>query len=176
QLVQLRQAQASAALNQALALQPNLAQAHLSLVRLYQALGYFDLTLDHMRAFLKLSREADPRRDPTGPGREAASADEEMADKLAEEVAKRLDEHTVAAAEMRVGDRAVLALEKGLAGRARDLLLESDLAAFGNQGMALELELLLRTGRTREVRQWTGPDQKAALGTAAYHWLRAQAL
>ena len=61
------------------------------------------------------------------------------------------------ATEMRVADRAALAMQKGLAGKARDLLLESDLAAFGPQGMELELELLLRTGRARDVRDWTDP-------------------
>ena len=68
-----------------------------------------------------------------------------------------------------------MALELGLAGRARELLLESDVAAFGPRGMALELELLLRTGRASEVRDWTDPEQQEALGTS-YHWLRAQAL
>src|SRR5262249_38043992 len=53
---------------------------------------------------------------------------------------------------------------------------ESDVAAFGRQGMGLELELLLRTGRARDVREWTGAEQKAALGSRGYHWLRAQAL
>src|SRR5262249_3924524 len=76
----------------------------------------------------------------------------------------------------RVLDRALLAFHKGLAGKARDLLLESDVAAFGAQGMLLELELLLRTGRAKEVRDWLSPEHKAALGAASYHWLRAQAL
>lgn len=80
------------------------------------------------------------------------------------------------APKLRVLDRAILAFQKGLGGKARDLLLESDLAAFGPQGMAMELELLLRTGRAREVVEWTGPEQEPALGPASYHWLRAQAL
>jgi len=71
-------------------------------------------------------------------------------------------------------DRALFAVRKGLAGKARDLLLESDLALFGDQGMALELELLLKTGRAKEVREWTLPEQRKALGPT-FHWLRAQA-
>src|SRR5262249_42333097 len=60
-------------------------------------------------------------------------------------------------------------------GRATDILLESDVAAFGGPGMALELELLLRSGRPQDVRDWTGPEQQARLGLN-YHWFRAQAL
>jgi hypothetical protein len=41
--------------------------------------------------------------------------------------------------------------------------------------MGLELELLLRTGRQNDVLDWTGPEQRARLGSP-YHWLRAQAL
>jgi len=41
--------------------------------------------------------------------------------------------------------------------------------------MAMELELLLRTGRAKDIRDWMGPDKKAELGTS-YHWMRIQAL
>src|SRR5262249_47200683 len=79
------------------------------------------------------------------------------------------------AASLRVFDRAELARQRGLGGRARDVLLESDISAFGAEGMALELQLLLDTGRAKEVREWTDPGQKEDLGPS-YHWLRAQAL
>ena len=42
--------------------------------------------------------------------------------------------------------------------------------------MALELDLLLMTGRAADVREWTNAEQAAALGEASYHWLRAKAL
>ena len=72
-LPQLRQAQASAALNQAVALNPQLAQAHLSLGELYQERGYLDLALQHLRIYLQLVRTAAPRvgaggEQPRGPG------------------------------------------------------------------------------------------------------------
>jgi hypothetical protein len=54
-------------------------------------------------------------------------------------------------------------------------LLQSDISAFGAAGMALELELLLRTGRVREVREWAAAEHEEALGPA-YHWLQVQAL
>jgi len=42
--------------------------------------------------------------------------------------------------------------------------------------MGLELELMLKTGRAKNVRGWTGTEQEAALGSSSYHWLRAYAL
>jgi tetratricopeptide (TPR) repeat protein len=165
ELAQLRRVQASTALNQALTLKPDFAQAHLSLTRLYGEMGYLDLTLEHLTAYLKhvpgRPRERDAYEEQLGP--------------LSREVRKREDRYTLASSGLPVLGRAFKALQLGLAGKARDLLLESNVAAFGERGMALELELLLRTGRAREVREWTGPEQKEVLG-ASYHWLRAQAL
>jgi hypothetical protein len=76
---------------------------------------------------------------------------------------------------MRVYDRAALAERMGLGGKAWETLRDSDISAFGPQGMVLELKLLLRTGRVKEIREWTEPGQKTFLG-ASYHWVRAQAL
>ena len=72
----------------------------------------------------------------------------------------------------RVLDRAMLAMGKGLAGKARDVLLASDVAAFGPQGMAMELELLTMTGRVQEVREWMTAEHEASLGEGNYRWLR----
>jgi hypothetical protein len=94
---------------------------------------------------------------------------------LGDLAAAREDAFAAEASRLRLLDRARLAVRRGLAARARDLLLESDVSAFGAQGMALELELLLRTGRAKEVREWTTPEQMPLLGEAGYHWLRAQA-
>jgi tetratricopeptide (TPR) repeat protein len=166
-LGELRLAQASAALNRAVALKPDLPQAHFRLVGLYKQLGYLDLMLKHLRAYQDLTGAAvgaDGKADP-------------LLDRLAKAVAEGESVYADKAPRLRVLDRAHLALEKGLGGKARDLLLESDVSAFGAPGLALELNLLLRTGRVREVRDWTRPSQASALGGAAnYHWLRAQAL
>jgi hypothetical protein len=159
ELVHLRRAQASAALNRALALDPELAQAHLSLAQLYEGMNYLDLALRHLRQYQAL-----------------AGGSEKAVDRLAEEVAGREAAYDAEAGKLRVQDRALLAFEKGLAGKARDLLLDSDVSAFGPQGMVLELDLLLRTGRPQDVRAWAGPEQRAALRPMPYHWLRAQAL
>src|SRR5205085_5928271 len=61
-------------------------------------------------------------------------------------------------------------------GKALDMLLESNIAAFGAMGTALEVELLLRTGRPEAVRDWTGPEHQAALGLSPYYWQKIQAL
>ncbi len=175
-LVQLRRAQASAALNRAVALKPDLAQAHLSLGGLYRELGYLDLALQHLRTYLRLARKAPPRGADPAVFREQADQFQEELDRLAGEVREREKEYGEKSAGARVLDRALLAVDKGLAGKARDLLLASDLAAFGARGMELELELLLRTGRPWEVQEWTTPAHRASLGAPAYHWLRAQAL
>ncbi len=163
ELGQLRSAQASAALNRALALNPGLARAHLALGALYRDLGYLDLALSHLRAYTTAVRKAG------GPDGEADLAP------LARAVASARDAHGKEALGKRLLVRAQLAREKGLAGLALELLLGSDYANFGDEGLALELELLLGTGRPKEVRDWTGPQHRDAL-KASYHWLRAQAL
>jgi hypothetical protein len=178
-LVELRRAQASAALNQAVALKPDYAQAHQSLYRLYGEMGYLDLTLEHLRTYLKLTGEAGP---PAGLGAEQfqqqqAALEEELSH-LAKEVENRTAQYAVTSAGWKVADRAEAAWQFGLAGKARDLLQESNIAGFGDKGMMLELELLLRTGRPRDVWKWSAElssEDKAKLGPA-YYWLRAEAL
>src|SRR5262249_44955308 len=48
--------------------------------------------------------------------------------------------------------KAVLALEMGLAKKPLEVLLESDYVEFGIEGAQLELDLLLKTGRLRNLR------------------------
>jgi tetratricopeptide (TPR) repeat protein len=163
QLAQIRQAQASAALNRALALNPGLAQAHLELGGLYRQVGILDLALTHLRAYRRAA------------GGAAAVSDADLAE-LAAVVDRQRAAFAPEAVRGRVAGRARAALERGLAGEARTLLLESDVSAFGAEGTELELNLLLRTGRAEDVRDWTGPDAEALLGPVVYHWLRTQAL
>jgi hypothetical protein len=138
-------------------------------------MGYLDLAMEHLRTYVELTQKAGP---PPGVSpeefREQEAPYEEELTQLAKEVEKRENRYEVASAGWNVLSRALKAWQEGLAGKARDLLMESDVTAFGPKGMALELELLLRTGRPKEVWEWTGPEQQAALGTS-YHWLRAQA-
>jgi tetratricopeptide (TPR) repeat protein len=172
ELPQLRRAQAAAALQQAVSLRPTLAQAHLHLGGLYQEVGSFDLALAHLGTYLRLAR----KDRALGVTAERRADLEERLGALADEVARREAAWAAEAANLRVFDRATLALRKGLPARALEVLLESDVAAFGAPGMELELELLLQVGRAADVRDWASAEQKEALGPGAYHWLRARAL
>ncbi len=177
QIIQLRYAQASTALNQAIALRPDYAEAHFQLGGLYQEMGYYDLSLQHMQTYLALLHAAGP---PAGMDpkdfRAQEAAYQTAVDALAKQV-KDLDaEYTVQAAGKRVLDRAELAMDKHLAGKALAMLLESDITAFGKDGTMLELGLLLTTGRPKDVADWTGPDLRNLLEDAnTYYWFRARA-
>jgi hypothetical protein len=120
-------------------------------------------------------RRGPPPRVGTEQFREQHTRYERQLSRLARAVNDRESSYVTEAAGLRLLDRALLAVRQGLAGKARGLLLESDIAAFGPQGMALELELLLRTGRVKEVREWAAPEHKVALGPASYHCSRQQA-
>jgi hypothetical protein len=160
QLAQLRHAQASAALNRAVALRPALTQAHLELGRLYRQVGYLDLALVHLRAY----------RDGGGQG----VGEAELTD-LAAVVERQRAQLAAETARARVADRAQAAVARRLAGEARAILLESDVSAFGPEGTQLELELLLGTGRAEDVRDWAAAELKGPLGAIGYHWRRARA-
>jgi tetratricopeptide (TPR) repeat protein len=177
EIIQLRYAQASTALNQAVTLRPNFALAHLELARMYEELKFYDLELEHIRTYFRLRQAAGlpPGADPKAL-REQEAHFEEILDRLAALVEKQEKAHAVAAAGASLRDQAFSAQSLGLAGKARDLLLQSIRAAFGNPGMKLELDLLLLTGRAEDVWKWTDPEQKSALGAARYHLVRANAL
>ena len=175
ELGQLRLAQAVAALNRAVVLRPSLTQAHRSLAEVYRELGYLDLSVSHLRTYLNLRKEAGP---PTGLDSRVFQKEierlQQSVQRLTGIVEERLKDYQTQASNERVFIRASLARERGLAGLARDTLLESDIAAFGIDGLLLELELLLGTGRAWEVQEWTEERHKGALGRT-YHWFRAQA-
>ena len=175
ELIQLRQAQAIEALNHAVALDKDHAFAHSQLGAIYQEIGFLDLALEHNRAYLALLRKARLGADATEETRGQLTTASEMLDRQSAMLAEREAEFDKSASGMKVLDRALTAQEMGLAGRARDILAKSDISAFGANGLSLELELFLRTGRARETRDWTSPEQQAALG-ANYNWLRARAL
>src|SRR5262249_17767279 len=84
ELDRLRRAQASTALNRAIALEPALPRAHALLAGMYQEMGYLDLALEHLRASRK--------RWPGAGGPDGADAgwrpDEDLVDQLARAVAE----------------------------------------------------------------------------------------
>lgn len=175
ELVRLRRAQAAAELNQAVALSPGLAAAHLQLSVLYLELGILDLALKHHREYVAAARRPSSTSGArTDEYRSALAVAEDRLDRLVSLVREREDSFDRQAGDLRVYDRALLASELGLGGKARDILLGSDISAFGADGMILELQLLAQTGRAKEVREWTAEEHAEALGSL-YLWLRAQA-
>src|SRR5262249_19495230 len=174
ELADLARVQASGALNRAVLLDPKLAQAHLNLRALYVELNYHDLALEHSRAYLELTRTATPPGAASAELRAEHARQEEDLNHRAEGLERDLKALAEASPKMRVLDRAIMAGKLGLAGKARDILLESDIAAFDRPGMAMELDLLLKTGQAKKVRDWTTPEQQGSLGQL-YYWLRAQA-
>src|SRR5579883_479189 len=170
QLMRMRQAQASAALNRAVALQPDLLQGHFQLHQLYHKLGYLDLALKHLQIYLRLARE-------TGRDRgENYTRYGERAKQLAQELQQRESAVTLGAEDSPPRERAIQAFQRGLAGKALEVLLASDISAFGNEGMDLELELLLGVGRAHDVYKWLTPDFEKTLRQLEYHWFRVRAL
>ncbi len=162
-LKRLRLVQAAAAFRQALTLDPNLAPAHLGLATVYLENQYLDLALASFQSYEALTKHS---KKSSGEGVEA----------LEKTVADARQKTEANAANLTVLDRAKLALRNGLAGEALDLLLHSDVAVFGNQGLALEFDLLLATGRVVEARDWLAPEHRGAVGLLAYNWYEAQAL
>lgn len=176
ELTQLRRVQASAALNQAIALNPNLAQAHLNLSELYREMSYLDLTLKHLRIYLDLIRRSAGKSGAiTEEFRKQEAQYQKEIDRLSKQLEQQSKSFSTNSAKAKLLERAKGAKNLGLAEKARDMLLESDIAAFGPEGAALELELLLNTGRFREARDWISADQAATLGAPSYYWIRAQA-
>jgi tetratricopeptide (TPR) repeat protein len=189
-LDRLRMAQASEALNRAVALKPDLVQAHLDLSTLYREADYLDLALEHLRAYARLVHEAGP---PAGvSARQFRQEEEKIEDAvklLTRTVEERQKKYESEATGARPFDRALLASRHGLKGKARDLLLEGTATSHGNEGVKLLLELLLTTGGASAVRDVSGGavedrDEKrrkdadeleSALGKGDYYWLRSQA-
>ncbi len=177
QLVKLRQAQAITALQRVLELRPDFPEAHLHLAQLYHQMNYFDLALKHLQAYYRLFREAGP---PRGMDREEflklQAQHAENIERLTREVQRLESSVALRAEDSAPSQRARLAFENGLAGKALDLLLESDRSAFGEEGTKLELELLLNVGRARDVLEWLEPEHEQSLGPLIYHWVRVRAL
>jgi hypothetical protein len=165
----MRQVQASAALNQALIVQPDLIRAHDRLSQLYQDMSLWDLSLDHRRQALTFAR-AQPRSES-----ESVKEYENRMARLGEEV-ERLDNEMTRiqrqfdadTANLKTIDRVERAVRNGLGGKALEILLASDAGSMGQRAIMLELNLLLRTGRVGEVREWMSPDHRETLGDDVY--------
>ncbi len=158
---QVRRVQAVTAFHTAVTLDPTQATAHLNLAEIYEREGALDLALEHSVRYIEAR------------GGDAAGA---ALAKLRAAVAERETAFAADADKYRIAARAEFAVQLGLVGRGRDLLLRSDLAAFGAAGAAFEMDLLLRTGRAAEVRDLELGDTAKLLDAGKYRWLRIKAL
>ena len=176
-LYRVRTAEAAAAYAHALTVNPDLEEAHLDLISLYQDLNYQDEVLAELKELLRCTRKAGRK---LGEDQKAFSGRlldlEDLIAKKDKELAELADKFEVKSAGMSVFSKAETALmDFGLAGKALSILLSSELAAFGREGMALELELLLHTGRVNDVREWPNPDgAKDYLGPVTYLEMQIQ--
>lgn len=173
----LRTVQAIAALKQAIRLQPDLIEAHLLLADLYgeRQLNYLDLALEHQQAALKYEQERGPLpRESREQYHNRIGRIKEETSRLATHVREQEKKYNEKAATLLVFPRALHAGKLGLAGKALETLLASDVSVFGDEGMLMELQLLLATGRVQEVDEWMEPGQFQKLGPEHYCWLQIQ--
>ena len=191
-LAQLRHIQAVSALEQSLLLRPDQYLVHAQLAELYNKQGFpgedgrwhrgfKDLELLHRKATLKHVRR----------GADESPAQFEQRTQLlrdqVEQLQKVVDRDLDGLENSRHRYRQVLAFAQrawdlNLGGKALQILLDSNLAAFGAEGAQLQIMLALMTGRVREVRKWfedgEGTDKgldKVLMqqGPFTYPWWRA---
>jgi hypothetical protein len=167
-LERLRQVQTITALAAAVRLRPDYAEAHRLLQGVYLNLGYLDLALHHLREYLKHSQPVNPVEE------KLRRQQQELADKLNKEVNDRLHEADTAGYGKTVLDRALIAEQKGLPGRALEILLAADSVSLGRSGALEELQLLLFAGRTPEVREFLDSEAAEFLAGPVVAGLRAQ--
>jgi tetratricopeptide (TPR) repeat protein len=172
-LKQVREVQALVALNRAVQLKPDLLAAHELLASLYLEARGFDLALPHVQAQLRLTQSAGPR-----PGEkpqdftariDKLTAQEHTLGKQVRELLNLVDSQSL---KLDAYGKARLAEANGLPGYALQHLLRSNYAEFGVEGALNQLHLLLRTGRTKDIRMMIDPAQEAKMGMFNYRWLR----
>lgn len=173
--VRLRSVQIVSACTSALRLNPDLPEAHARLLTVYQALGCKDLQFKHLQAYLKSIRKRGPQAECKDQFADRVAAVERIVRTFEKELQQLQDRYAVNSADLKIVERANLALRLGLHGEALEVLLKSDIAVFGVAGMDLELQLLLISGAADKVQAWTEPGHEELLGSAKYHWYKAQA-
>jgi hypothetical protein len=171
----IRQVQAITAFRQALVLRPDSPAAHGRLARIYRDHGSWDLALEHIEKLITISKAQaqSGSGEKSDADREAVAALEKERDGLAARVREREEQIGVGKENRRVLDLARDAYLMGLPRRALEILLKSDASEFGSEGVRLELDLLLWTGRVEDVRAWLDPGLEKRLGASTYHEILA---
>ena len=176
-LTQLRKVQAARAFAEAARLAPDLAEVHLRLGMQYREFGYLDFALEQLRKHEEIMAQMGPppRVDPGEYLRQMRENSKQL-DAMEAEVKLRRDQWHKESDGLRVYDRVRSAMGFGLAREALMMLLASDVAAFGTNGLQLEIQLLLFTGAADQVEKWTESDILNSVNTNQFHWSRVQAL
>jgi hypothetical protein len=174
QLRRLRTYQAVAAFQRALALDPDLYDAHDELFTIYQDLHHLDRAVEHLRWCIphRLLRPGETPEELE----KYRKALTQHADNLDAEVTKQRDSFAVHSANLKPLDRARVALERGLAAKALEVLLaENDLpGSAGAKGVEMEFDQLLLVGRSSDLQEWIqAEDLDKFLGPGRYHWWRS---
>jgi hypothetical protein len=194
-LREIRQAQAAAALNQALNLgqelvnkDPSLARAaHLTLFQLYQEMGFKDLPANHLREFARLTKTLgrDPNEKPESFQKRIEELEKEV-QFLEDDVKKQELDFELEAANLQVRERAEIAHKKGLALKALEILRAANAdEIFASEGanragdvVRRQLALLFATGQLDEVRDSLEENLRPLLGgvpgapMSTYDWFQ----
>lgn len=176
-LRRLRAVQAATAYHRALLLDPDLLEAHLGLISLYERLGSLeDLALHHLREELRILRGISASS-PSNQEQRARmlTALQNLVRTKEGSLERAKNSYETGAAKLRtVVERASVAQDRGLAETALKVLMDSDVAAFGREGVEMELGLLLITGQVGKAREWLLPEHEFLLGSETYHLYRLQ--
>jgi hypothetical protein len=177
-LGELRKVQVITALHNVLAANPTplqAAQAHEYLIAINRQINYQDVALKHGQERIRHFRAAGviPGIPPQQFEKGMARLEQELKE-FEKDVRELQDEYEANVGKLRPLDQARLARNKGLAGKALEVLLASDITSFGAEGAQLQLELMLTTGRARDAGELLLPDLKERLTAYPYHWIRVQ--
>ena len=202
-LTLLRQTQALAALNRAVALNPNEDRAHELLSQLYQQfqgeqgpqqVPLFDLWLKHSEELLRIRRDGESYA-PVGPNSAKQLEQLEARNKqLREEVDRRSNQFEIKAANRPAVEKARVALGLGLAKRALEVVQEEirqtqpddsgpQAQASLAQALGIETRLLILMGKLEDAREHLSEELKPVFAhggggvvpaEGAYDWRAAE--
>jgi tetratricopeptide (TPR) repeat protein len=171
----LRQVQIATALEQALKLSPADSLGHFKLSSLYEQLHYYDLAADHLEDAIKLFQKQGA---PVGLVDSQGQFDQVMErlqkrhKDLGTFVLNQRNEYEVSSTNRPPLQRAQLALSKGLAKQARDVLNDITTLESSAEAISLNVDLLLSTGNADELRRdfLGNEDLKRALAGVYDHY------
>lgn len=162
-----RRLQATVAMHQALALNPDVDSLHVRLADVYKEQNHWDLALHHGELFRDSREKAGRLPGETVPQfnarcRDMASALKALG-RIVDRQRRELESRSRTLSQV---NKAVLAAELGLSKLALELLVAADPETFDSRALLLELKLMYLTGRGKVARE--AFDPKDALSPASY--------